>query len=218
MPLLVRMEYKMELEVDMDSPDHDHNVGDIVAVKVENQGLWRVKVLEVGEEKVTLKYINEGSEGVHIVDDLHALPEDLATIPAFAQQCSLAGIKPLDLKWNNLAAALLAEITDGATCLLSLSDKTNPRVVNLYVEPGEGNSKDQKCCLSSYLVNKGLAKRKEEESLTVVNPSTLSKIFDIGVESEGEDAVADRCDDVIPVFNSTKEITKSAMTHSQIKW
>ena len=44
MPLLERMEYKMELEVDFDSTDHDRNVGDIVAVEVENQALWRAKV------------------------------------------------------------------------------------------------------------------------------------------------------------------------------
>ena len=58
----------MELEVDFDSTDHDRNVGDIVAVEVENQALWRAKVLEVGKEKVTLRYIVRAAQDMTVPD------------------------------------------------------------------------------------------------------------------------------------------------------
>ena len=167
-PLLDRIECEMELGVDMDSTDHDYDVGDIVAVEDKDKTLLRAKVLEVRGEQFILKYIDEGSEGVHKVDDLHALPEDLAVIPPLAQQCSLAGIKPPATGWDKLAAGLLVDVTDGTICLLT-PDKTNTNIVNLYVEPGEGVSKDQKCCLSSYLVYKGLARWKEGEPKAKTN-------------------------------------------------
>ena len=47
---------------------------------------------------------------------------------------------------------------------------------------------------------------KEGESLPVVDINQPSnKIIDIGVESEGEDTVAVKSDNVIPVFNSTRK-------------
>ena len=84
----------------------------VAALFAEDESWYRGKIMKVGEEEVTVQFLDHGNQETVSVASLRKLPSVFSELPLQAIQCSLAGVVPKDDgDWSTEMSDTFTEIT-----------------------------------------------------------------------------------------------------------
>ncbi|CAK9002815.1 Ribonuclease TUDOR 2 (AtTudor2) (TUDOR-SN protein 2) (100 kDa coactivator-like protein) [Durusdinium trenchii] len=112
---------------------------------------FRAKILsirtEAGVQNVHIRYIDFGNEQTVKMDMLRPMPDNLLSIPAVAQECSLAFIKvpTLEKDYGQEAAMFLSDLVFGKEVTVQTHDKgeNGQLLVTMLLPAAEGSDKEE---------------------------------------------------------------------------
>ncbi|XP_037101254.1 tudor domain-containing 6 [Syngnathus acus] len=132
-------------------------LGACCAAKASDGNFYRVIVLEVGETKIKVFFMDYGDTEEVDGRDIRTLPDALKQIPRLALKCSLAGLRPKGLGWSSSAIKVFIKMITDKLLNVHVMEKHNDTFVVTLTDPKSQEEKD----IGRLLCSSGLAEYDE---------------------------------------------------------
>ncbi|XP_032398709.1 tudor domain-containing 6 isoform X2 [Etheostoma spectabile] len=159
--------YANELDQLMDSMYHlykdsvttnlvrNPTIGLYCAAKAADGEFYRATVMEVGETKVKVFFVDYGNTEVVDLNNVKTLHDEFKKLPCLALKCTLAGVRPKDGRWDQSACEFFIKAVTGKELTVHVRAKYNKRHVVQLTDPQAQGEKD----LGTLMYRSGLAER-----------------------------------------------------------
>ncbi|XP_049614040.1 tudor domain-containing 6 [Syngnathus scovelli] len=171
-------------------------LGACCAAKASDGDFYRAIVLEVGETKIKVFFMDYGDTEEVDGSDIRTLPDELKQMPRFALKCSLAGLKPKGLGWSSSAIKVFIKMITDKLLNVHVMEKHNDTFVVTLTDPESQEEKD----IGRLLCSSGLAEYDE-----------MKKTSQISTEKSGflkESEASFKTQDEIPSLSKDLQIAK----------
>ncbi|XP_039636928.1 tudor domain-containing 6 [Perca fluviatilis] len=176
--------YANELDQLMDSMYHlykdsfttnlvrNPTVGLYCAAKAADGEFYRATVVEVGETKVKVFFVDYGNTEVVDRSDVKTLFDEFKKLPSLALKCTLAGVRPKDGRWNQSACEFFIKAVTDKELTVHVMAKDNKGYVVQLTDPQAQGEKD----LSTLMCSSSLAERAETQRQPIAQMTTQPAI------------------------------------------
>ncbi|KAG7508685.1 hypothetical protein JOB18_021228 [Solea senegalensis] len=178
--------YVSELDQLMDSIFHlykesekkdvvrDPTLGLYCAAKAEDGDFYRAVVTQVDETQIKVFFVDYGNTETIERNNIRFLPDKLKKLPRLALKCSLAGVRPTDGRWTQIASEFFTKTVTDKVLNVHVMAKYDDYYAVQLMDPGSLQEKD----LSTLMCTSNFAERAEtlsqiKDSVSL-QPATLS--------------------------------------------
>ncbi|XP_077366347.1 tudor domain-containing 6 isoform X2 [Festucalex cinctus] len=140
-------------------------LGACCAAKAADGDFYRAIVSEVGESKIKVFFVDYG--GTEEVDwsNIRTLPDKFKKLPQLALKCSLAGLRPKDLRWSCSAIEFFTKTTTDKLLNVHVMGKHNDTHVVTLTDPKSRGERD----IAKLMCSSGLAERNEMKKTSQIS-------------------------------------------------
>ncbi|XP_077408186.1 tudor domain-containing 6 [Vanacampus margaritifer] len=156
-------------------------LGACCAAKAADGDFYRALVLDVGETKIKVFFVDYG--GTEEVDwsNIRTLPDKFKKMPQLALKCSLAGLKPKYLRWSCSAIEFFIKMTTDKLLNVHVIGKHNDTYVVTLTDPKSQGERD----IGQLMWSSGLAECNEMKGTSQISTEkSETGLLDVNKNSE----------------------------------
>ncbi|XP_028460374.1 tudor domain-containing 6 isoform X2 [Perca flavescens] len=147
-------------------------VGLYCAAKAADGEFYRATVVEVGETKVKMFFVDYGNTEVVDRNDVKTLFDEFKKLPCLALKCTLAGVRPKDGRWSQSACEFFIKAVTDKELTVHVMAKDNKGYVVQLTDPQAQGEKD----LSTLMCSSSLAESAETQIQPIAQMTTQPAI------------------------------------------